>query len=831
MVRHNAHTATCIRAKDVTARLDPIATTALLLALLATGSTVARAGDLDKVVLFNIKAQTLDKALLQFGAQDHVQMSFAWDSSTSSLRTQSLKGRYSGAEALARLLKGTSLRYVADGHTVEVLPDRLTQAADPTRARPANSAESQNPAQQIKDPPASIAQSKGGQSPPRIHEIIVTAEKYRQRASDVPISLDVVDGQELLDHGITDLSNLQYDVPGVYMNSTGLSRAVYLRGVGNTFGTGPMVGQYIDEADITAGGFTGGNGYVGGDNGLYDLNRVEVLKGPQGTLYGDGSVGGVIRYITNRPALNQFQMSANVSALYTEYGAPSQDIETMLNTPLVDGTLGLRFAGMFEHDGGWVDEPAASLTDVNGSNLSDVRVEALWQPTQSLAVNATEIVHRHTWGLGTGEDGSGNITPLFGTTLTPNAADDSTITNVTASYDLGWAKLLSSSTHTNEHDDTHSSFASTPSGPITIWIMEPLFSANNESDSQELRLTHTGTSPWQWTVGAFYDHWSGFQGGDAYAGLAGVPLASAFYIPEPTNNAADASTSWATFADTSYRLSERLTLGVGARYFKDHESESSDGVPIGAAPFASTDPRFYVQYRVTSHISTYAAASKGFRSGGFNANPTERTFSPETLWSYDVGAKLRFPRHGVVADMDLFYMDYSNYVTYKLIPPSLTLLANVGRARIDGVDADLTWQPFKSWQFGLNTEILDTKFLTASQSSGYAPGDRLPFAPTYSFTGSGQRNFAWLGKPSYIELYYYEISRVQYRETGIPLAQSDVMHFLNWRLGMHWNANLTLALFANNLLNDRGNESPFIYEDQSVRPRPRTYGVNFAVSF
>src|SRR6185312_3147603 len=145
------------------------------------------------------------------------------------------------------------------------------------------------------------------------------------------------------------------DVPGLYMNSTGTSHAIYLRGVGNTVGNGSMVGQYIDDADVTAETVYGSN--TSGDGGLYDLSRVEVLKGPQGTLYGDGSMGGVIRYITNRPVLDQFQTSTDVAALFTESGAPSQRLQAMLNSPLVAGTLGVRLAGLFEHDGGWVDEP------------------------------------------------------------------------------------------------------------------------------------------------------------------------------------------------------------------------------------------------------------------------------------------------------------------------------------------------------------------------------------------------------------------------------------------------------------------------------------------
>lgn len=820
-----------------TSHISLISTALLALTCMLSGSD-AVAGDLGKFVVFDIKAQTLGKALLQFGAQADVRISFSGDLSSATLRTPEIRGRYTEREALTRLLRGTRLRYVASERTVEIIarprPD-AGSAADAVKSmgltRPAGPASSTGPGRQIQDPPAEAHPSHRSQSAGVLEEIVVTAQKYRQTSFDVPISLQVLTGSELRQHAVTDLSDLQYDVPGLYMNSTGVSQQVFLRGVGNYFGDGAMVGEYIDDADITAESAFGATGYGPGDNELYDLQRVEVLKGPQGTLYGDGSMGGVIRYITNKPALDRFEMSSDVVATFTQYGAPSQRVETMLNTPLINGTLGVRFAGTFAHDGGWVDEPAANLKNVNGGNLADVRAEALWRPTESFSVNATQILRRNNYGLGTGEDAQGDITPVFGTTLAPTAEDHVNMSNLFMTYVFSGAKLISSSTYLNESQNIYDLPNTETIPPLPALSLLATHEDHTDEDfSEELRLADAGRGPWRWTIGAFYKDYRYSLMQSEYVGLATTPLSAAVYYPDIID-VRGSSRSLAEFADSSYALPGGLTLGAGVRYFRDRETSNAAGTQFNPAVFTSTDPRVYLQYRVTPHVNTYASVSKGFRSGGFNYLPTLPTYGPETLWSYDLGSKIRIPVRNLLADVDVFYSNYSHFVSEADIPP-VEIGANVGNARITGVDADVTWRPVAHWKLGLNTELLKSEFLTATAVSGFAPGERLPYAPRYSFTASVARDFRWQDRPGDVEVYYYEISRVQYREAGYPLMQSDVLRFLNTRASVQWTDNLSLGVFVHNVLNDRGYESPFgpvVHE--SERPQPRTFGLQFDVIF
>lgn len=805
-------------------------------------SSAAHAGDLDKIVSYDIAAQTLDKALLQFGAQAHVQIMFACDPSMVRLPTHELKGSYTGKRALAEILAGTRLTYIEQGHTLEILPQASADPSPAARAsrspdaqRPADPPNSSHPVPKSLDPPATDQRSQGGQSPPLIREIIVTAEKYRQPAFDVPLSLDVIGGQELQRLNITSLNDLQYDVAGLYVQGGDVYNYIVLRGVSNLSGNGSLVGEYIDEADISADGYAGQVGYGAGDVQLYDLERVEVLKGPQGTLYGDGAMGGVIRYITNKPAADRYEMSADVSASFTQYGAPSQRTEAMLNTPLIADSLALRIAGQFEHDGGWVDEPAASLKNINDLNLTDVRIEGLWQPIARFNVLATQVIHREAYGIGGGEDAQGNISQVYGVTAPPNGEQSLNLSNVTVTADLAKAQLLSSSTYLKHTEaDYNQSFIL--SGEFEL---EPYFPVANETLSEELRLHGTSSGPWQWMLGGFYKRYRDSTAAYAYFGPPG-PLSTASYYA--LKGASEQSTSEAAFADTSLKLLDRLTLGVGVRYYKNRFSEVQQAgflnnvlafSPQSAEErFTSTDPRVYLRYRLTSQVNTYASAAKGFRSGEPDLGLL-KGFNPESLWSYDLGVKMRFLQSRVQSDVDVFYEEYSDFVGEGLVTaygiPTFGTF-NIGDARIKGLDADVAWWLSDRWRVSTKAEAVDSKFVSITAGdTGFVPGERLPLVPSYTFAGALEREFHWANKPGFAQVNYSQTARV--RGVSSPVTESDVIRFLSFKTGVRWNRNLRLEFFAQNLLNDRGYLDPYWNEAAANRPRPRTFGIDFSVNF
>jgi iron complex outermembrane receptor protein len=661
-------------------------------------------------------------------------------------------------------------------------------------------------------------------------EVIVTAQRRSQKAFNVPISLVVLGAPELEERQIINLSDLQFAVPGLYVQSNDAQRRITLNGVTNPLGNGAFVSEYMDEADITSQGFAGAGGYGEFDTQTYDLERVEVLRGPQGTLYGVGAMGGTIRFITNKPVLDRFEVEDGVSALFTQYGAPSQRMEAMLNTPLVTNILGIRLAGEVEHDGGWIDEPVARQKNINSQNLVDARVEGLWKPGANFQVNVTQLIHRNNYGLNTGEDSNGNFTPVFDLTVAPRGEENFNLSNVTMTYSFSHAQLLSSTTYFHHYLLTQDYMSVIPFTSGAVFEADyPFYPVDAKDVSQELRLARTGAGPWQWTVGGFYKHYKDSEDFGYYFGLPGPLSSTPFY----SFLEGVLSKSRSVFADTSYELMRRLTIGAGVRYFKDDEAFSQTGLAAQEASFTSTDPRFYVQYRITRNVNTYASAAKGFRSGGFNSFGQPQ-YDPEQVWTYELGTKMRSSDNLINANADVFVTNYSRYVVQGFSPanPALFIFNNAGDARIKGLEVDLEWRPSDRWRFSINGDYLDAKFVALTAlGTGYTVGERLPFVSKYTIAPSVVRDYRWGGKPGYIRLDYSQVSPQQSQYSGGPLEMSDVIHMLNLRTGIQWNDNLRLGFFAQNLLNDRGYLDANPIGHIAPRPRPRTFGIDIGASF
>lgn len=672
--------------------------------------------------------------------------------------------------------------------------------------------------------------SKSGTAPHQVlGEVIVTAQKRRQQAFDVPISLVVVGSPELQQRQISNLSDLQFAVPGLFVQSNDAQRRIQLNGVSNPNGNGAFVSEYVDEADITPQGFSGNFGYGNFDSQTYDLERVEVLRGPQGTLYGEGAMGGTLRFITNKPVLDRFQVDGDTSALFTEDGEPSQRFEAVLNAPLVMNTLGLRFAGEVEHDGGWIDEPVGNLNNINRQNVADGRVEGLWEPSAQFRVSMTQIIHRSSYGLNSGEDASGNFTPTFDLTVAPRGEENFNVSNVTMTYDVHHVQLLSSTTYFDHSLVTDNYMQVLPYLSGVVYDVDyPRYPVGAKDLSQELRLANTAGGAWQWTVGGYYKHYKDEENYSYYFGNPG-PLSMAPLFPFVES---ELSKSWSVFADSSYKLFDRLTIGVGARYFKDDEDFVQNTAARQRASFTSNDPRVYVQYQLTEQVNTYASAAKGFRSGGFN-NAGRPAYGPEQVWTYEAGIKTRSFRDRLSIDADVFVTDYSRYVVTGFLPaaPGLSYSRNAGDARIKGAEADIEWRPV-GWEFELKGDYLDAKFVALTAlGTGFTVGERLPFVSKYMFTGSAQRDFSWNSKETYVRVDYSQVGPQQYQYLGGPLQMSDVIHMVNASVGIQWNDNVTLSVFAQNLLNDRGFLDATPLQHLAARSRPRTLGLEMAVRF
>jgi iron complex outermembrane receptor protein len=774
----------------------------------------------------NIDSQPLDTAINAWAAQTGYQVLLPVPPATTHYVAPIVKGTYAPDVALTMLLASTDLGYqFVNAHTVAIgEPSAVPQAqASSSRARSTGSGTFQSLASDERA-------GDSGNAP--LEQVVVTAQKREERALDVPISIVAVGGEELQRRQITNIDDLSLVVPGLAIQSSA-NRRITLRGISNVFGNASLIGMYLDEADVTS---TSASQL---DLNTYDLERVEVLRGPQGTLYGQGSSGGTIRFITKSPSLSRFSMDSDVAALVTRDGAPGQRVNAVVNVPVVKDVFGLRIAGTYDHEGGWIDEPAAGgRNNINGQNLWDVRVKGLWQPASPLTVSALAEVHRNNKSTNTGEDANGNYTQLYGFTTAPSLKDDHELYNLSLTYDSGSFDVLSATSYVNQSNDARDYGAIVPLSPtgtprINLLV---LFDAK-EVDilTEELRFTSKGDGSWQWVGGAFYRRFEFDENEQAYLGL---PAA----LPPPLfirNN--NLSKSWAVFGDASYKLTRRLTVGAGLRYFEDNldswSGRNAVNTPTQIGTFHSVNPRAYVQFRLTDNVNIYTSAAKGFRSGGFNALG-QPPYDPETVKTYELGTKMSVFGGAFGAEVALFYSDYTNFqITGIQLPPSpaIQTTSNAGSAWIRGVEADLTFRPNDQWSLSLKGSYADSAFYKINATStAHAVGDSLDLFPKYEFGISTQRNFILAEKPSFARLDYSQQGREPYRNRASGpwfFSQSDIINMLNVNAGVQWSDSLSFGAFGRNLLNDRGYTDPFSIQQTAARSRPRTFGVEFGLTF
>jgi outer membrane receptor protein involved in Fe transport len=794
----------------------------MVFAALLLGACQVWAANINETRAFDIKPQSLDKALIDFSKQAGFQI-VADSADVAKLQTRGVSGTRPIGAALDEVLAGSGLSYRVIGPDVITIERRNGSAATSSNSTVEKTSQSSG--------------EKSGEVF-KIESIRVTAQKREERLIDVPISIVALSNDELQKRQITNLDDLQFAVPGLSIQGAGVTHVIQLRGISNPIGGGALVGLYIDEADATV------NGTRAITPITYDLNRVEVLRGPQGTLYGEGSAGGTIRFITKNPDLSSFAMSSDVSALFTQGGAPSHRLNAMLNMPLVENQFALRFAGTFKHDGGWIDQPFADRRDINGETLTNARLKALWQPTSRLAINAMAQIYRNDRSSGVEQGEGHNFVQRFNLTTTPAVTNRDELYNVTLAYDLASARALSSTTLINAKFDIRDwgqTVQLTPPVPnvsssFDFYVPDQLIS--DRIFVQEFRLTSIGSGPWQWTTGIFYRDYRDESGSQLQyfdqPGPPGTPLPDAFAAPPAQKKAK----SWSAFGDTSYEFGN-LTIGAGVRFFHDEQKLTNlVAATTQSGTFHSVDPRAYVQYKLADKVNLYASAAKGFRSGGFNG-PNQPHYDPDSVRTYEMGTKMSLLQGRLGVNAALFWSDFKDYqvIGIAFVPPNreLFLTDNAGNARIKGIEWDLAWRPADQWALYFSGDYLDTRFTKIDiGNSNYHVGDPVDYVPNYQITASAQRDFTWAGKPGFVRADYSQQGRMSYRFRSIgPWAygQSDVIRLVNLKAHLAWNDKLGLALFGENLLNDRGFITPFSNTATGRRLRPRTVGLEFDVAF
>jgi outer membrane receptor protein involved in Fe transport len=539
----------------------------------------------------------------------------------------------------------------------------------------------------------------------QLEEIVVTAEKRETSAEKTPISLTAVSGEDILNRGLTDLASLMQSVPGVSMRTSGPGMTEFeMRGVASNGGNSPTVGFYFDETPLTAPAATN-EGKIVISPDLYDLNRVEVLRGPQGTLYGSGSMGGTIRVIPNAPNPDAFEATGEVRAADTDHGGFDHGENAMVNLPFWNGIAALRIVGSYSYDAGWIDrtviEPgqfplatngftvrgnvlaapiATEYHDVNDVEKTGVRISALIKPIDGLTISPSYFYQKlRAGGLPDIDSVPGTDTHYQPFDIPENYRDEFHLTALSVKYHTDAFEISSASAYWSRHEpliqdasESWSTGLGLPSyGPGNGGIGAAYADEDNQSHqtTEELRISSVGDTRLKWLVGYFYSDFESSwdiifpsqTGAEVYGSNALFTYYSPFKILQQS-----------VFGEVTYNITEPFAVTVGARrYHYDAPVELNQSGALTNTVMTSTSenaqgvtPKVSLSYQFNDDLLAYATAAKGFRPGGGTGPvPTSGplsceaqlmvqygskefvngpiSFNSDSVWSYELGEKWR----------------------------------------------------------------------------------------------------------------------------------------------------------------------------------------------
>ena len=665
-----------------------------------------------------------------------------------------------------------------------------------------------------------------------LDEIVVTAQKREQRVQDVPISLSVVGGADLDKSSIQSVTDALSMVPSVVVNLTGQGGETQLtiRGVtaSSPLFSGPSpIGYYLDSVPF---GLV--RSAVEPDLNSYDLNRVEVLRGPQGTLYGASALNGVVRVLTNDADLNEFDFKARANVSSTESGGGNWREDAAVNIPIVDGKLAARLVVGQEHDSGWINSPLQN--NINDDDIKSVRLKINAQPFDDLNIKLG-VTH---------QEASFGAPPLGTNDFTASTEDQSIASRLNAfdlkaDYQLPWFSISSATSYfTYRNDGSLDVDPGNSLPPLTT-------SLNSRVFSEEINLNSKLDGPWRWSAGAFYRNAT-----DSFYQTLGD------LIPAPVSEG-DSSRSAAIFGELARRfMDNQIELAAGARYFHDQVGLQQNvlfGEPPDTpllhsdTPFHALTPRVVLSWFPTHDYTMYASYSQGFRSGFPQSElvlvvaPDFTPVKPDKLTNYEVGAKGSLFDNRLSFESAVYFMKWKDIQqTLGISIPGTTaaIVANVNGQSASGVGVDfsVTARPIQGLQFSLNfgwNGLSEDATVFSGGQLLFPKGSRIDSSPAYTAGASGSYDFpfastGWTGQLAALVRYTsLQTATSVSSGSGLPPIVLDSDTITTGRVSFavtapaHWR----MMLYSDNVANNRGVTEPSTTPYSSISQRPRTTGV------
>jgi len=846
------------------ARLVGVLVTCFVLALNATWCLAQQVSD-DRLYDIDIPAQNAADALNLLAEQTGAILLFPYDIAKAR-QANAVAGRYTLIESLELLLRGSGLsgglsEKRAIQISVDVVAERTQQEGSETVAKVPFRKKLAALLASVFFTSGSLGAetNDAGDSSNRLEEVVVTATKRGLvNVQDVPISLRAITGDELKDRGATVFEEWSRSVPGLVFQDQGPGDKRYIiRGV-QSIGAA-TVGVYLDDAVITGSNSEDDGGGKNVDIRLFDINRIEVLRGPQGTLYGTSSMSGTIRILSNQPVLDAFSGNAGVELSDTRFGGFNNTENVTLNIPLVADTVGLRVTGWRVDDSGYINNIRLGNNDINTEKTDGGRLSLAFKPNDRLRITGQVLVQDQDIGGKSfyfPSDGELNQSEY----TAGGRKDKVSIYQGNVNYDFGSITFDFSSAYLDR--DVDFQFDSTP---ILIFFGVPDLPAvtlqPEESSiwTNEARFASQFNGPFQFTAGALYQRQErDFESSVISVDERGIPTQD---TPDIFGRISSRDVDqYALFGEASYDITPKLTALAGLRWFKSKEHAVSQEVfpffggppePIRDVTASETKftPKFSLSYHVTEDAMVYALAAQGFRQGGTNSGgfgsiivvPFE--YEADSLWNYEIGAKTSWLDHRVILNVSAYTIRWSNMQTKNRNPQGFVYIGNAGKATTNGFEVEFSALPAQGLEISGSFAYQDAK-LTEDQPLADVDfdvgqdGDRIPNVPKWTASGAAQYTFPISGDGDMrgvgrVDYSYVGSSNTYFSPRSAFFQNLDAYSLVNLKAGVRtgrWEA----TVFVNNVFDKRAEVDKLYQLDAPLSvftTRPRTIGINLGIEF
>jgi iron complex outermembrane receptor protein len=685
-------------------------------------------------------------------------------------------------------------------------------------------------------------------------EIVVTARKRVESLQDVPAAITAISGETLKQTGSAGIEDFVRMAPGLNLANTGFGgfQNFRIRGVATDSGTSVLQGPvslYLDETPTI-------DPYVPygtADFYLADIDRVEVLRGPQGTLFGSGSLSGAVRVLTKKPKLGVVEGYVEAGVSTVSDGGTGYSVEGAVNVPLGD-KFALRAVAYDRQIPGYIDNIALNRTDSNEGEMVGGRIALRGELTEALTVTAS-LVHQETTfddGSKSFVDGGPGGTRQWNALTADSRKDRSTIGTLVAELDLGWASLTSATSYLDMFSNPHVAFDAF--SPV-LGFPGTSTQLNGRSNSggwiEELRLASKGDGPFSYLVGLYYSD----RKTSIRSLLHNAEVEQFFGLDNIFTSALDAKVREAAlFGELSYEITPKLELAVGVRVFRNkfQSAQVSDGLVNGfvVSSFERNKteedytPRVTLTWKPTDDLTIYGQAAKGYRIGQSNATVGDvpPTFDPDYLWNYEVGLKSDFWEHRARVAIAAFYIDWQN-LQVQLPGPFGPYTGNAGSARSIGLEFEgsvfLTHDLELMTSFALTNAELTESVPTLIQPSGVvgvSDGDALPGSAKFTMTNAIRYTHdLGEGRAFYARLDHQYVGGSYNSFTSQGAYRMGDYRLFNASIGFDFPMGVGLSAYVKNI-GDEDGATNVLFDSlggipQAIRVPPRTFGVALSKTF